>query len=83
MKKQTPLASKVLFSIVDIIDKTNNDINICSKMSDELGYFKNDSRQSKQPIQSASGTDIDRTENTDRNSGSHRRISKKPSFLSE
>ena len=81
--RQTLLAGKILCSVVNIIDKTNSNINIYSKINDELGYFINDSIQSKWSIQGASGTDIDRAENTERNSRSYKGVSKNQDFFQD
>lgn len=83
MTRQTLLAGKILSSVVNIIDKTNSNINIYSKINDELGYFKNDSIQSKWSIQGANGTDIDRAENTERNSRSYKGVSKNQGFFQD
>ena len=42
VRKETPSAGKITFSIVKVIDKTNRHDTIYSEISDELSDFKND-----------------------------------------
>ena len=86
LRKETSSASKVKFSIVKVIDKTNRYNTIYSEISDELSNFKNDTVQ--QTIQQTSKNDLVR-ETThkwpDRQRQEHTGggwVSKKPRFLS-
>ena len=47
MRKQTPTTNKIIFSIVNLIDKTNRNDNIHFDISEELSDFKNDNVQYK------------------------------------
>ena len=82
MREQAALASEILFSIVNIIDKTNVNSCIYFKIGDELVDSKNGDLHYTQSVQTASAADTDRTEHTVRNSGADREVSKKPRFLS-
>ena len=42
VRKQTPTTNKIIFSIVNLIDKTNKNDNIYLDISDELSDFNND-----------------------------------------
>ena len=66
MRKQTPTTNKKIFSIVNLIDKTNRNDNIHFDISEELSDFKNDNVQYKRPIQQVSESDIVGTTSTDR-----------------
>ena len=66
MRKQTPTTNKIIFSIVNLIDKTNRNDNIYFDISEELSDFKNDNVQYKRPIQQVSESDIVGTTSTDR-----------------
>ena len=56
LRKETSSASKVKFSIVKVIDKTNRHSTIYSEINDELSNFKNDIIQ--QTIQQTSKNDL-------------------------
>ena len=45
VKKETTFTSKITFSIVKVIDKTNRHNTIYSEINDELSDFKNDIAQ--------------------------------------
>ena len=86
-RKQTSTTSKIIFSIVNLIDKTNRNDNIYFKINDELSDFNNDKAQYKRPIQRVSESDIVGTTSTDRKQRQYttrndRWVSKKPQFLS-
>ena len=66
MRKQTPTTNKIIFSVVNLIDKTNRNDNIHFDISEELSDFKNDNVQYKRPIQQVSESDIVGTTSTDR-----------------
>ena len=66
VRKQTQTTNKIIFSIVNLIDKTNKNDNIYFKISDGLSDFNNDNVQYKWPIQQVSERDIDGTTSTDR-----------------
>ena len=93
MRKQTSTADKIIFSIVNLVDKTNKKENIYFELSDELSDFDNDIFQPEQTIQRTSEIDAgikasnvrkqqrqQQGKPTTRNDG---RVSKKPQFLSE
>ena len=82
MRKQAALGSEIIFSIVNIIDKTNVNSCIYFKIGDELVDLKNGDFHYKRSVQTASAADTDRTEHTVRNSGAEREVSKKLRFLS-
>ena len=87
MRKQTT-TSKIIFSIVNLIDKTNRNDNIYFEINDELSDFNKDNVQYKRPIQRVSESDIVGITRTDRKkrqntTRNYRRVSKKPRFLSE
>ena len=65
MRKQTPTI-KIIFSIVNLIDKKNKNNNIYFEISDKLSDFNNDNVQYKRPIQRLSESDIVRTTSTNR-----------------
>ena len=56
VKKETTFTSKITFSIVKVIDKTNRHNTIYSEINDELSDFKNDIAQ--QTIQRTSESDF-------------------------
>ena len=66
MRKQTSTTSEIVFSIVNLIDKTNRTDNIHFKIIDELSDFNNYNVQYKQPIQRVSESDIVGIASTDR-----------------
>ena len=66
MRKQTPTINKIIFSIVNLIDKKNKNNNIYFEISDKLSDFNNDNVQYKRPIQRLSESDIVRTTSTNR-----------------
>ena len=88
MRKQTSTTSEIIFSIVNLIDKTNRNDNIYFEIGDGLNDFNNDNVQYKRPIQRVSESDIVRKTSTDgkqrqyatRNDG---RVSEKPQFLKD
>ena len=51
VRKQTSTSADIIFSIVNLIDKTNKNDNIYVEINDELGDFDNDNVQYKRPIQ--------------------------------
>ena len=51
VRKQKPTTNKIIFSIVNLIDKTNISDKIYFGISDELSDFNNDNVQHKRPIQ--------------------------------
>ena len=67
MRKQISPTSEIIFSIVNLFDKTNRNDNIYFEINDELSDFNNDNVQYKRPIQRLSENDISRTTDTDRN----------------
>ena len=85
VRKETSFASEITFAIVKVIDKTNRNDIIYSEISDELSDFKNDITQ--RTIQQTSESDTvrkttDRKRPNRRQHTRHRRVSKKPRFLS-
>ena len=87
VRKQTPTTNKIIFSIVNLTDKTNKNDNIYFEISDKLSDFNNDNIQFKRPIQRVTESDIVRTTSSDRKRRQYttrndRRVSKKPRFLS-
>ena len=64
MRKQTSLASEILFSIVKLIDKTNENSCIYFETDNELSDFRNDSAQYKRSIQWISESGIVRKKQT-------------------
>ena len=66
VRKQTSATSKTIFSVVNLIDKTNRNDNIYFEINDELSDFNNDNVQYKRPIQQVSESDIIGTTSTDR-----------------
>ena len=88
VRKQTSPTSEIIFSIVNLIDKTNRDDNIYFETNDKLIDFKNDNIQYKRPNQRVSESDTGRETRTDRKqqqqytTRNDRRASKKPRFLS-
>ena len=66
MRKQTSETSEIVFSIVNLIDKTNRTDNIHFEIINELSDFNNYNVQYKQPIQRVSESDIVETASTDR-----------------
>ena len=67
VRKHTPPTSEIIFSIVNLIDKTNRNNNIYFEIIDELRDFSNDNVHYKQPIQRLSEGDISRATDTGRN----------------
>ena len=66
MRKQTSTSSKIIFSIVNLIDKTNRTDNIHFEIINELSDFNNYNVQYKKPIERVSESDIVETASTDR-----------------
>ena len=60
VRKQASPTSEIIFSIVNHIDKTNRNDNICFEINDRLIDFKNDNIQYKRPNQRVSESDTDR-----------------------
>ena len=87
MRKQISPTSEIIFSIVNLVDKTNRNDNIYFEINDELSDFNNDNVRYKRPIQQLNESNISRTTDADRNrqhtTRSDERMSKKPRFLSE
>ena len=87
VRKQTSTINKIIFSIVNLIDKKIKNNNIYFEISDELSDFNNDNVQYKRPIQWVSESDIVRTTSTNRKQRQYttrndKQVSKKPQFLS-
>ena len=83
VRKQTSTTSEIIFSIANLINKTNRNDNIYFEINDELSDFNNDNVQYKRPIQRVSESDIVGITSTDRKKRQHttrndRRVSKKP-----
>ena len=85
VRKQISSATEIIFSIVNIIDKTNRNNAIYSDINNELSDFKNDNiqyKRSAQRISEGSTVRETRTNGTDRQQlRNDRRISKKPRFI--
>ena len=84
-REQTSQESEIKFSIVKVIDSINRDNVIYSEVSDKFNYLKNDNIQSK--VQRISGSDLGsstgkKRDREQRKYIGHRRIGKKPRFLS-
>ena len=62
VRKQTSQANEIIFSIVNLFDKTNRNNNIYSEINDELSEFNKDNVQYKQPIQLLSEGDMSEQE---------------------
>ena len=88
VRKQASPTSEIIFSIVNHIDKTNRNDNICFEINDRLIDFKNDNIQYKRPNQRVSESDTDRETWTERKqqqqytTRNDRQICKKPRFPS-
>ena len=87
VRKQISSAIEIIFSVVNIIDKTNRKNSIYSDINDELSDFKNNNVQYKRSVRriSESGTVGEtRTDRTDRQQHRNdRRTSKKARFISK
>ena len=93
MRKQTSTADKIIFSIVNLVDKADKKENIYFELSDELSDFDNDIFQPEQTIRRTSESDAGIKASNARKQqwqqqGRHTtindgRVSKKPRFLSE
>ena len=87
VRKQTSSTTEIIFSIVNIIDKTNRNNAIYSDINDELSDFKNDNvlyKRSVRQISEGSTVGETRANRTDRQQlRNDRRISKKPRLLSK
>ena len=85
MRKQIS-TSEIIFSIDKVIDKTNRNNNIYFEINDELSDSKNDNVQYRWQVQQISEGDTvmkTTTDGTERQQcRNHRRVSKKPRFLS-
>ena len=86
MRKQTSPTSEIIFSIVNLIDKTNRNDTSYFEINNELSDFENDNVQCKWPIQQVSEGDAIRETRTDTKQQHHtttndRRVSKKPWFF--
>ena len=86
MRKQT--SSAIIFSIVNIIDKTNRNNAFYSDVNDELNEFKNNNVQHKQSVRRISeGSEGSTVAETSTNGlgrqklRNDKRIRKKPRFL--
>ena len=78
----------MIFSIVNLIDKTNRNDNIYFEINDGLSDFNNDNVQYKRPIQVVSESYIVGTTSTERKQRQYttrndRWVSINPRFLSE
>ena len=87
VRKQTPTTNKIIFSIVNLIDKINKNDNTYFEISEELSDFNNDNVQYKRPIQRVSESNIIGTTSTDRKQRQYttrndRWVGKNPRFLS-
>ena len=88
VRKQTSPTNEIIFSIVNLIDKTNRNDNIYFEINDKLIDFKNDNIQYKRPNQRVSESDTGRETRTDRKqqqqhtTRNDRQVSKKLRFLS-
>ena len=83
VRKQTSTTSEIIFSIANLINKTNRNDNLYFEINDELSDFNNDNVQYKRPVRRISESNIVETTNTDRKQRQHttrndRRVSKKP-----
>ena len=87
MRKQTLSVTEIIFSIVNVIDKTNRSNAIYCDINDELSDFKNDNVQYKLSVRRISeGSTVEetRTNGTDKQQyRNDRRFRKKPRFLSK
>ena len=87
LRKQTSSTSEIIFSIVNLIDKSSRNDNIYFEINHELSYFKNDNIQNKPPIQRVNESNTVREirpDGTDRQiCRNDTRFSKKSRFLSE
>ena len=87
VRKQTSTTNQIVFSIVNLIDKTHRNNNIHFEINNKLSYFNNDNVQYKHPIQRISESDTVGKTSTDGNSKrqhttrNDRWVSKKPQFL--
>ena len=85
VRKETS-ADEIIFSIVNLIGKTNNLENVYYKIDDELKEFGNDRVQLKQSIRGSSPENTEPTTTEQQQTGDgktqQRRVSKKPRFLS-
>ena len=59
VRKQTSSSADIIFSIVNLIDKTNKNDNIYFEINSELKDFNNDNVQYKRPIQRICGSNIE------------------------
>ena len=79
-------ADEIIFSIINLIGKTNNLENVYYKIDDELKEFGNDRVQLKQSIRGSSPENTEPTTTEQQQTGDgktqERRVSKKPRFLS-
>ena len=87
LRKQTSSTSEIIFSIVNLIDKSSRNDNIYFEINHELSDFKNENIQNKPPIQRVNESNTVREirpDGTDRRQcRNDRRFSKKSRFLSE
>ena len=87
LRKKTSSVGEIIFSIVNIIDKTNKNNNIYFEINDELSDFKNDGVRYNRKFRRVSEGDTIREKSTDRRDKQQRRndrrVSKKPRFLSK
>ena len=60
LRKKTSTANKIIFSIVNLIDRSNKKEDICFEMNHELREFSNGIFQSEPRIRRASESDTDR-----------------------
>ena len=87
VRKQTLSVTEIIFSIVNVIDKTNRSNAIYCDINGELSDFKNDNVQYKLSVRRISeGSTVEetRTNGTDKQQyRNDRRFRKKPRFLSK
>ena len=82
VRKQVSPTSEIIFSIVNLIDKTNRNNDIYFEINNKLSDFNNDNVQSKWSVRQLSESNISRTTDTDKNRQHTARndgqVSKKP-----
>ena len=74
LRKKTSSAGEIIFSIVNIIDKTNKNNNIYFEINDELSDIKNDGVRYNRKFRRISKNDTIREKSTDRRDRQQRRM---------
>ena len=74
LRKKTSSAGEIIFSIVNIIDKTNKNNNIYFEINDELSDIKNDGVRYNRKFRRISKGDTIREKSTDRRDRQQRRM---------